>query len=115
MAPISRGRRDREHARAWQATRAGRRDRRLGERGARTDVPQLAPYLWHPYPQVRYFAKHAIERLTGAPLAIDVGLPRRRGRGPGAALAGGDHGALTASRAEPGSSVTAVTVEKRGR
>jgi len=38
-------------------------------------VPRLAPHLWHPYPQVRYFAKHAIERLTGAPLSIDVGLP----------------------------------------
>jgi predicted CXXCH cytochrome family protein len=47
----------------------------LGERGARTDVPRLAPHLWDPYPQVRYFAKRAIEKLTGAPLAIDVGLP----------------------------------------
>ncbi|MCW5804943.1 MAG: hypothetical protein KIT31_21415 [Deltaproteobacteria bacterium] len=47
----------------------------LGDRGTRADVPALAPHLAHPYPQVRYFAKRAIEKLTGAPLPIDVGLP----------------------------------------
>lgn len=47
----------------------------LGERGTRDDVPAIARYLGHPYPHVRYFAKRAIERLTRAPLAIDVGLP----------------------------------------
>lgn len=47
----------------------------LGERGKREDVPRIAPYLSHAYPQVRFYAKHAIEKLTGAPLAIDVGLP----------------------------------------
>jgi predicted CXXCH cytochrome family protein len=47
----------------------------LGESGTRDDVPALVPYLAHPYPQVRYFAKHAIERLTGAPLVLDVERP----------------------------------------
>ena len=47
----------------------------LGEQGTRRDVPLLAPHLSHPYPPVRYYAKHAIEKLTGAPLSIDVGLP----------------------------------------
>ncbi|MBX3158117.1 MAG: hypothetical protein KF773_19265 [Deltaproteobacteria bacterium] len=47
----------------------------LGDRGTRADVPALVPHLAHPYPQVRYFAKRAIEKLTGAPLPIDVGLP----------------------------------------
>jgi predicted CXXCH cytochrome family protein len=45
----------------------------LGERGAARDVPLIVPNLAHPYPLVRYYAKHAIEQLTGAPLAIDVG------------------------------------------
>lgn len=47
----------------------------LGELGTRDDVPALLPYLAHPFPQVRYFAKHAIERLTGAPLVLDVERP----------------------------------------
>jgi predicted CXXCH cytochrome family protein len=47
----------------------------LGERGTRRDVPLLAPHLAHAYPLVRYYAKHAIEKLTGAPVPIDVGQP----------------------------------------
>ena len=47
----------------------------LGERGTRRDVPLIAPHLAHPYPLVRYYAKHAIEKLTGAPVSIDVGQP----------------------------------------
>jgi len=47
----------------------------LGERGTARDVPLIAPSLAHEYPLVRYYARHAIEKLTGAPLAIDVGRP----------------------------------------
>jgi predicted CXXCH cytochrome family protein len=45
----------------------------LGERGAARDAQLIAPHLAHEYPLVRYYAKHAIERLTGAPVPIDVG------------------------------------------
>ena len=47
----------------------------LGERGTRRDVPRIAPHLTHEYPLVRYYAKRAIEELTGAPVPIDVGQP----------------------------------------
>jgi predicted CXXCH cytochrome family protein len=38
-------------------------------------VPLLAKQLAHEYPLVRYFAKHALETITGAPLDVDVGKP----------------------------------------
>lgn len=47
----------------------------LGERGTKADVAQIAPHLTHAYPLVRYYAKEAIEKLTGKPLPIDVGQP----------------------------------------
>ncbi|MGE0546339.1 MAG: cytochrome c3 family protein [Kofleriaceae bacterium] len=45
----------------------------LGELGTRDDVALLAPQLAHAYPLVRYYAKHALERLTSGPVPVDVG------------------------------------------
>src|SRR5262249_33649128 len=42
----------------------------LTEAGQRAD--ELRPLLRHPYPILRHFAKHAIERITGERVAIDV-------------------------------------------
>jgi predicted CXXCH cytochrome family protein len=47
----------------------------LGERGDPSAIPALAPHLAHPYPLVRYYARHALERLTGAPVPVDVDRP----------------------------------------
>jgi HEAT repeat protein len=47
----------------------------LGEAGDRSAIPALAAQLGHEYPLVRYFAQRALETLTGAPVAIDVGAP----------------------------------------
>lgn len=47
----------------------------LGQSGDRSAVPALAAQLAHDYPLVRYFAQRALETLTGAPVAIDVGAP----------------------------------------
>jgi predicted CXXCH cytochrome family protein len=47
----------------------------LGELRDRSALPALAPHLAHAYPLVRYFAKRAIETITGAPLPVDVGAP----------------------------------------
>jgi predicted CXXCH cytochrome family protein len=47
----------------------------LGQSGDRTAIPALAAELGHDYPLVRYFAQRALETLTGAPVAIDVGAP----------------------------------------
>lgn len=47
----------------------------LGERGHKEDVARIAPNLTHERPLVRYYAKHAIEKLTGTPLPIDPGQP----------------------------------------
>ena len=38
-------------------------------------VPAIVPILWHDYPLVRYFAKRALETITGGPIAVDVGAP----------------------------------------
>jgi predicted CXXCH cytochrome family protein len=38
-------------------------------------VPAIVPILWHEYPLVRYFAKRALENITGAPVDVDVGAP----------------------------------------
>jgi predicted CXXCH cytochrome family protein len=47
----------------------------LGEARSARALPAIAAQLSHAYPLVRYFAKHAIETITGAPLDIDVGAP----------------------------------------
>jgi predicted CXXCH cytochrome family protein len=47
----------------------------LGQSGDRSAVPAIAAQLDHDYPLVRYFAQRALETLTGAPVAIDVGAP----------------------------------------
>ena len=46
-----------------------------GLSGDRSAVPAIAAQLAHDYPLVRYFAQRALEQLTGAPVAIDVGAP----------------------------------------
>ena len=45
----------------------------LGEARDRSAIRALAAQLSHDYPLVRYFAQRALETVTGAPLAIDVG------------------------------------------
>jgi hypothetical protein len=47
----------------------------FGERRVKGAVPRLAPHLSHEYPLVRFFAKHALERITGEALAIDPNRP----------------------------------------
>ena len=47
----------------------------LGERGRKQDIAALAPHLAHDYPLVRYYAKHAIEKLAGERVPIDVEQP----------------------------------------
>jgi hypothetical protein len=38
-------------------------------------VPAIAAQLGHAYPLVRYFAKAALERITGAAVPVDVNAP----------------------------------------
>jgi predicted CXXCH cytochrome family protein len=38
-------------------------------------LPAILPALWNDYPLVRYFAKRAIEEMTGTPLPLDVEAP----------------------------------------
>ncbi len=45
----------------------------LGEVHDATAVPALVPMLSHEYPLVRYYAQRALQRITGDPVAIDVG------------------------------------------
>jgi predicted CXXCH cytochrome family protein len=47
----------------------------FGERGVERAVPRLVPHLSHEYPLVRFFAKHAIESITGESLPIDPNRP----------------------------------------
>lgn len=47
----------------------------LGEARDRGAVPAIAAQLAHDYPLVRYFAQRALQTITGAPVAIDVGAP----------------------------------------
>jgi len=42
----------------------------LSEAGERSE--ELLPLLRHPYPILRHFAKHAIEKISGRPLDLDV-------------------------------------------
>ncbi|HEX7703940.1 MAG TPA: cytochrome c3 family protein [Kofleriaceae bacterium] len=46
-----------------------------GELEDRTALAPLAPMLAHEYPLIRYFAQRALQRITGDPVAIDVGAP----------------------------------------
>jgi len=45
----------------------------LGEARDASAVQAIAPHLGHEYPLVRYYALRALERITGRPIAIDVG------------------------------------------
>lgn len=47
----------------------------LGEQKDTTAVAALVPMLAHEYPLVRYYAQRALQRITGDPVAIDVGAP----------------------------------------
>jgi hypothetical protein len=47
----------------------------FGEAKDRTAVAAIVPALAHEYPLVRYFAQRALQRITGDPVAIDVGAP----------------------------------------
>jgi HEAT repeat protein len=66
----------------------------LGRSGDRTAIPALAEQLAHDYPLVRYYAQRALETLTGAPVAIDLGAPAAQVRRAAA-------GWLTAAAARP--------------
>ncbi|NUO54143.1 MAG: hypothetical protein HOV80_35295 [Polyangiaceae bacterium] len=48
----------------------------LADRGKTSDACSLAEQVKHAYPIVRYFAKHAVEKLTKQPLDIDPGRSR---------------------------------------
>jgi hypothetical protein len=47
----------------------------FGELGDKSAVAAMAPLLAHEYPLVRYFVQRALQRITGDPVAIDVGAP----------------------------------------
>jgi hypothetical protein len=47
----------------------------LGEQRVAAAEPLIAGQLVHDYPLVRYFARRALERLGGAPIALDVEQP----------------------------------------
>lgn len=47
----------------------------LGEAKDKSAVAALVPMLSHEYPLVRYYAQRALQRITGDPVAIDVGAP----------------------------------------
>jgi hypothetical protein len=47
----------------------------LGDARDRSAIPLLAAQLSHDYPLVRYYARRALEAVTGGPVAIDVGAP----------------------------------------
>ncbi len=38
-------------------------------------LPEVVGVLGNDYPLVRFFARHAVERITGAPLPVDVNAP----------------------------------------
>ncbi len=46
-----------------------------GEVKDKTAVALLVPMLSHEYPLLRYYAQRALQRITGDPVAIDVGAP----------------------------------------
>lgn len=48
----------------------------LGDRGSSADACSVAAQLAHPYPLVRYFAKHALEQIVRSPVEADPGASR---------------------------------------
>jgi predicted CXXCH cytochrome family protein len=60
----------------------------LGDAGDRAAIPAITEQLAHAYPLVRYFAQRALQTLTGAPVAIDVGAPAAEVRRAAAAWLG---------------------------
>ena len=44
----------------------------LGERKDRSAIPALARQLTNRYPLLRYWARHALEQITGQPVAVDL-------------------------------------------
>lgn len=46
-----------------------------GEIKDKAAISALLPMLWHDYPLLRYYAQRALQRITGDPVAIDVGAP----------------------------------------
>jgi len=47
----------------------------LADVDARDAIAELVPMMWHEYPLVRYFARRALQRITGDPVDVDVGAP----------------------------------------
>ena len=47
----------------------------LGKARSRAALPAIIDELANAYPLVRYFAREAIQRITGKPLRIDMSLP----------------------------------------
>jgi len=45
----------------------------LGDVQDKTAVAAIVPMLSHPFPLVRYYAQRALQKITGDPVAIDVG------------------------------------------
>jgi len=46
-----------------------------GEVKDKAAVPALVPMLSHDYPLIRFYAQRALQKITGDPVAIDVGAP----------------------------------------
>jgi hypothetical protein len=44
----------------------------MGENRLPGTAPALAAALSHPYPLVRYYARAALEKVSGAPVPVDV-------------------------------------------
>src|SRR5205814_5084003 len=44
----------------------------LGDSHVASATPALAAALFHPYPLVRYHARRALEKVTGAPVPINL-------------------------------------------
>jgi len=47
----------------------------LGDARDKTAIAMIAPLMAHDYPLVRYYARRALEKITGAPVDVDVNLP----------------------------------------
>jgi predicted CXXCH cytochrome family protein len=63
----------------------------FGEAKDRTAIQAIVPALAHEYPLVRYFAQRALQRITGDPVAIDVGAPAAQVRAAAAAWLANQH------------------------
>ncbi len=71
----------------------------LGERRDRAAVPVLARQLASKYPLLRYWARHALERITGKHVEIDLDAPEAEIAASASRLAGA---ALSPARSEGG-------------